>query len=88
MRTGVVGQAERADDELSRMDGFYRAADLFDDAAILVAHRHRRFYVVQATEGPKVGAADAGRRQADDGVGRLEDFRLGNFLATHIAGAM
>src|SRR5271166_5457195 len=88
MRTGVVGQAERSDDELSRMDGFYRAADLFDDAAILVAHRHRRFDVVQATEGPKVRAADAGRRQADDGVGRLEDFRLGNFLATHIAAAM
>src|SRR5271167_3680514 len=53
MRTGIVGQAERPDDELSRMDGFNRAADLFDDAAIFVAHRHRRFYVVQARNGQR-----------------------------------
>ena len=85
MRAGVVGDAERADDELARPDGRDGAADLFDDAAIFVAHRHRLRDGVQPAIGPQVGPADAGRRQPDDGVGRLEDLRLGDLLATHVA---
>jgi hypothetical protein len=39
--TRVVGGEERADDELARLDCFDRAANLFNDSAILVAHRGR-----------------------------------------------
>ena len=38
---GVVGGEERADDELPRLDRRDRAADLLDDAAVLVPHRGR-----------------------------------------------
>ena len=41
VRTRVVGGGERADDELSRLDRDDRAADLFHDAAVLVAHGSR-----------------------------------------------
>ena len=37
--TGVVGGEERTDDELAGLDGCDRAADLLDDAAVLVPHR-------------------------------------------------
>ena len=38
---GVVGGEERADDELAGLDGRDVAADLLDDADVLVAHRRR-----------------------------------------------
>ncbi len=41
MRTGVVGDAEGAHDELAGLDGLDRAADLDHHAAIFVAHVHR-----------------------------------------------
>ena len=36
---GVVGGDERSDDELARLDRADRAADVLDDAGVLVAHR-------------------------------------------------
>ena len=72
VRTGIVGDTERADDELTRSDRWHLAADLHDDAAIFMPHRHRRRDVVQAAEGPKIGSADAGRRQPDDRVSRID----------------
>ena len=44
--------------------------------------------VVQTTERPEIGAADAGRRKPDDGVGRLLNFWLGDFFAAHVARAV
>jgi hypothetical protein len=88
MRTDVVGDAEGPDDELARTHRLDRAADLFDDAAILVAHSHRRFDIVQAAEGPEIGAADPGGRQSDDGVGRLLDFWLGDLFAPNVPRAI
>src|SRR5271166_340325 len=84
MRASVVGDAERAGHELARPDGGDCAANLFDNAAIFMPHRHRRRDVVQPSEGPQIGSADAGRRQPDDGVGRMEDLRLRDLLATHV----
>ena len=40
MRTGVVGEAERADDELAGLDRLHLAADLDDHAAVFMAHVH------------------------------------------------
>jgi hypothetical protein len=88
VRAGVVGDTERANNELTRPDGSHLAADLHDDAAIFVAHVHRRGHLVESAIGPEVGAADAGRRQLDDGVGRKLDFGLGDFLAADVAGAV
>jgi hypothetical protein len=50
------------DYELARTHRLDRAADLFDDAAIFMAHDHGRLDIVQAAEGPEIGPADAGGR--------------------------
>ncbi|ESX24585.1 hypothetical protein X767_10765 [Mesorhizobium sp. LSJC264A00] len=85
MRAGVVGEAERADDELAGTDRAHLCADLDDDAAIFVAHMHRPGDRLQPTIGPQVRAADAACRQLDDGVRRPHDFRIGDFLAAYVA---
>jgi hypothetical protein len=71
--TGVVRGPERADHELARPDGGDLAADLLDDADVLMAHRRRPLDRFDPAVGPQVRAADTGRRQPDDGVGRFED---------------
>src|SRR5205823_12365187 len=76
---------ERADDELA---AFYQpdsAADFLDDAAILVAHRRRLGRSFATAVGPQVGAADAGRREPDEGIRRLDDRRVRTFLETQVA---
>src|SRR5919206_407498 len=85
---GVVRREERADDELARLGQTYLAADLLDDADVLVAHRCRLRHRVGPAVGPEVRAAHAGDRQSDDGVGRLDDRRVGALLETHVAGAV
>src|SRR5438477_271142 len=61
--TGVIRGEERTDDELAGLDRRHGAADLFDDAAVLVAHRRRLGGRVNAAVGPQVGAAHAGGRE-------------------------
>src|SRR5437879_3090129 len=88
VRAGVVGSEERSDDELSRLDRFDRAADLLDDAAILMSHWGRSGDGVDAAVGPKIGPAHAGRRDPDDSVGRLHDrWRIAVF-ETNVARAV
>lgn len=86
VRTGVVRGGERADDELARLDGGDLAADLLDDADVLVAHRVGLVHGVDTAVVPQVGAADAGGGGADDRVGGPEDLRLGNVLDTDVTG--
>src|SRR5206468_7066185 len=83
--TSVVGSEERSDDELAGLDRGDRAADLFDDAAILMAHRGRLGHRVGAPVGPQVGPAYAGGRHPDDRIRRLDDPRVVALLETHIA---
>jgi hypothetical protein len=73
MRTSVVGGREGADHELSRLDGFDGAADFFDNAAVLVAHRRRTVNRLQAPVRPQVRSADAGRRKPQDRVGGFDN---------------
>ena len=80
MRAGIVGKAESRR-QIARTHGCDRAADFLDDAAIFVTHRHRRGDGVQTPERPEIGTADATRREPDDRVGRLLDFRLGDLFA-------
>jgi hypothetical protein len=49
---GVVGGEEAADDELARSDSTDLAADLLDDADVLVAHRARAVDGLDAPVGP------------------------------------
>ena len=55
-------------------------ADLLDDAGVLVAHRPWPVDRLDAAVGPQVRPADAGRREPDDRVGRLDDLRFGAVL--------
>src|SRR5215217_6299824 len=70
---GVVRGEERADHELTRLDGGDLVADLLDHADVLVAHRRRAVVALDAPVGPQVGAAHAGRGQPQDRVGGLDD---------------
>ena len=60
-------------------------AELFDDAHRLVAEDvaglHERD---EAVDQVQVGAADAGRRDADDGIAAVEDLGVGNVLDLHL----
>src|SRR5215208_5284632 len=85
---GVVGGEERADDELAQLDQTYLAADLLDDADVLMAHRGRLVDRLDAAIGPEVRAAHAGERQSDEGVGLLDDRRVGALLEAHVPGAV
>src|SRR5579859_2571501 len=85
MRTGVVGKAERAHDELAGLYALYSAADFQDHAAVLVPHMHGFRYRIRATIGPQIGTADASGRQANDRVSRMDDFGFGYILAAYVA---
>jgi hypothetical protein len=88
VRADIVGGSERADHELSELNRLHIAADLDHDASILMAHVLGPAYVVQAAICPKVGPADAGRRELDDGVGALEDPGLGDCFIANVADAV
>src|SRR5437867_2145082 len=85
---GVVRGEERADNELARLDVPDRAADLRDDAAVLVPHRPRLIDRLNAAVGPQVGSAHAGGRKPDDSIRRLDDRRFGALLEAHVAGGV
>ena len=84
---GVVGDDERSDDEVARLERLHRVADLLHDADVLVAHQ-RVVDGLDAAVGPQVGPADAGRGQADDGVGRLDDPRVLSLLDSDVTGSV
>src|SRR5205807_10606064 len=68
----VVGDNERADDEIARLNRPHGGAEFFHDTDVLVSHRQ----VVDglgATVGPQVGPANAGRGEPNDRVSRLHD---------------
>src|SRR5436190_7158561 len=85
VRTRVVAGEEGSDDELALPNGPDRAADLLDDAAVLVAHRRRLLHHVGAAIRPQIGPADAARRETDDRIRRGDDGRVGTVLDAHVA---
>src|SRR4029450_4595130 len=54
-----------------------RRADLLDDAGVLATHRPWPLQLLDPAVRPQVRPADAGRRQPDDGIGPLQEGRLG-----------
>jgi hypothetical protein len=67
------------------LDGFDLAADLDDDAAILMTHVSRAIHRLEPAIRLQVGPADATGREFDDGVGWLQDCRIGYLLAADVA---
>ena len=85
---GAVRERERHHDHVAELDRVYGAADLLDDADRLVPHHARTVARLQRLVGPEVGAADAGARHSDHGIGWLLDRRVGNVLDANIAGCV
>jgi hypothetical protein len=83
-----VGGEERADDELAGLDGGDVVADLLDDADVLVPDRGGAVDLLDAAVGPQVRPAHAGRGEADDGVGGLNDLRVVAFLDADVPGGV
>ena len=81
----AAGDAEGADDEVAGGYGGDLGAYLYDLADVLVAHG----LVVDglcAAVGPQVGAADAGSRELNDGVGGFEQGRLVDLVDNDLTG--
>jgi hypothetical protein len=84
----VVRGEERADDELAGLDGCHRVTDFFDDADVFVAHVKGLSDLVGAAVRPQIRPADAGGRQPDDRVGRLQDLRFLDILHSDVTGGV
>src|SRR5207302_2350064 len=76
---------ERADDELARFHGADGASHFFHNAAVLVSERRGLRRGLNASVRPEVGSADAGCRHSNDGIRRLDDFRIRALLETYVA---
>ena len=74
---GVVRGEERTDHKVTDLDGGDLVAGLLHDTHVLVPHGGRVRHLVGTAPGPQVRPADAGSGQADNGVGRGEDLRVG-----------
>ncbi len=84
----VLSEAQKdPDDEIADLDVADLRADLLDHADVLVAH-HLMVDRLGAAVGPQVAAADAGRREPDDRVRRLDDRGVLAVLDPHVPGSV
>jgi hypothetical protein len=84
----AVRVRERHHDQIARLQHPDVRTDLLDDADCLVAHDPGTLTRVEARVGPQVAAADAGARDADNRVCRLDDLRVFHLFDADVAGAM
>ena len=75
-RAGSVAVGERGDYEVALLDMAHLGADVLDHAGELVSDRPRVERRV-APVVPEVRAADARQHDADHGIGRFSDHRVG-----------
>jgi hypothetical protein len=85
VRARVVGGCKRTNDELTGFDRLNRVADLFDRAAVLVAHRCRPVDRLQPAIGPQVRSAHACDGDADYRIRGLFDLWRRTILKADIA---
>src|SRR6266849_10707768 len=83
--TGVIGGEERTDDELARLDRGDGAADLLNNAAVLVPHWGGLENRVDSAVWPQVRAAHACGRDPNDYIGRLDNLRRFTLLETQVS---
>jgi hypothetical protein len=88
VRAGVVADREGADDEVTGAQAAHVGADLLDDADQLVADGAGLGDLVDAPVGPQVGAAYAGRDDADDCVRRGQNRGVGDVVEADVAGGV
>jgi hypothetical protein len=69
----AVGERERHHDDVAGLQRAHVGPDLLDDADGLMAHRLAGLGAIKRCVRPQIAAADAGARDADDRVGRLDD---------------
>jgi len=86
--TGVVRDAEGADDEVAGLDAGDLIADLDDGPDVLVAHGAGLVDRRDSAEGPQVGAADAGDLDLQDRVGGLDDAGDLAVVDAHVTGGV
>src|SRR5437868_14633878 len=83
---GVVGDDERAYDEVANFDVSHLGTDLLHDADVLVTHWSRLRDRLDPAVRPQVGSAHARGCQPHNRVGWLEDLRVFPVLEAHITG--
>ena len=84
--TRAIRIGEGRENPVAFFDRLDRRADLFHDAHPLVARTPARFPRLRfATIKPEVGSTDARVRYANDRVGGLDDFGIGNGLDADVA---
>ncbi len=80
----IVRRKKGADDELARFNSLNSAADLLNDAAVLMPHRCRLVYGADAAIAPQVRSAHACSRDPNDGICWLGDLWFGDFLKSNV----
>src|SRR5713101_1694527 len=88
VRACIVRSKERADDELAWFNSLDLAAELLNDAAVLVPHRCGLVYGANAAIAPQVRSADARSRDPNNGICWLGDIWFGDFLKTDVPGSI
>jgi hypothetical protein len=76
---GAVAESKGRDDEVALGDALHLGTDIFHHADELMADRSWLELGLAAVV-PEVRTADTGERDADHGVGRLRDGRVGSIL--------
>src|SRR3954452_12299260 len=85
---GAVGHGERADDQVTLLDGRPLRAGVLHDTDELVPHSSRAICWGHRAVRPQVAPADAGGGDADESVGGLLDDGIRDILDTDVAGAV
>src|SRR5881227_1578364 len=86
VRARAIAVRERGDDEVAHTDAAYLCPDLLYDPDELVADWAQRVGGLTAVV-PEVGATDATQHDPNDGVGRLDDRRVGSVRHLDTAGS-
>ena len=85
---GAVRPDERRDDEVALLERAHVRADVLDDADELVPHAPAVLVRLHRLVRPQIAAADRRARDANDGVGSLDEACVGDVLDANVAGAV
>jgi hypothetical protein len=85
---GVVGEHERGDHEVARLDRLNVGSDLLDDADELVADPPGTVHLGQPAIGPEVGPADTSGHDTDDGITVLDQLGSVDIFDADVSGGV
>jgi len=84
----AVGPGKWSDDEVALLDRSDCGAEILDETDELVAHPVADLAGCHGVVRPQIAAADTGTRDANQGVGWLDESGVGNRLDAHIVRAV